>query len=150
MNEIFDLAHGRIIASHSNCRDVVRTAEPRAVQRHLTDRAIRQICTRGGVIGLNLYSPFLAKGGMRDRRATIAEAVDHVEHICQIAGHRRCVGLGSDMDGGFSAEKLPDGINGPADLPRLAEELRGRGWSDGDIHGFAWGNWAAFWGLEAH
>lgn len=148
MDEVFDLAQGRVIASHSNCREVVRTTEARAVQRHLTDRTIRQICSRGGVIGLNLYSPFLARGGVRDRRATIAEAIDHVEHICQIAGNRQSVGLGSDMDGGFSAEKLPEGINGPADLPKLADELGRRGWSDADVHAFAWGNWARFWGIE--
>jgi membrane dipeptidase len=148
MEEIFDLARGPVMASHSNCRDVVRTTEARAVQRHLTDAAIRQITGRGGVIGLNLYSPFLAKGGVRDRRATVAEAIDHVEHICQIAGNRRCVGLGSDMDGGFSAQKLPEGIDGPADLARLADELSRRGWPDNDIHAFAWGNWARFWGIE--
>jgi membrane dipeptidase len=148
MDEIFDLARGRIMASHSNCREVVRTTEARAVQRHLTGDSIRQITARQGMIGLNLYSPFLAKGGVRDRRATIAEAIDHVEHICQIAGNRRCVGLGSDMDGGFSAQKLPEGINGPADLPKLADELRRRGWGDEDIHAFAWGNWARFWGMS--
>jgi membrane dipeptidase len=147
MDEIFDLAQGRIIASHSNCREVVKTTEIRSIQRHLTDKTIRKITTRGGVIGLNLYSPFLAKGGPRDRRATIAEAIDHVEHICHLSGHRRCVGLGSDMDGGFSAQKLPEGIDGPADLPRLADELSRRGWSDADINAFAWGNWARFWGL---
>jgi membrane dipeptidase len=148
MDEIFELAQGPIMSSHSNCREVVRATEARAIPRHLSDRTIRQIAGRGGVVGLNLYSPFLAKCGVRDRRATIAEAIDHVEHICQLVGHRRCVGLGSDMDGGFSAEKLPEGINGPADLPRLAEELNRRGWSDGDVRAFTWGNWARFWGLN--
>ena len=147
MDEIVDLAQGPIMASHSNCREVVRTNEVRAVQRHLTDKAIRQITARNGMIGLNLYSPFLTKGGTRDRRATIAEAIDHVEHICQLAGNRRCVGLGSDMDGGFSALKLPQGIGGPADLPKLAEELRRRNWPDADIQSFAWSNWARFWGI---
>ncbi len=147
MEEIFDLARGPMMASHSNCREVVKTTEARAVQRHLTDTSIRQITARGGMIGLNLYSPFLAKGGVRDRRATIAEAIDHVEHICQLAGNRRCVGLGSDMDGGFSALKLPEGINGPSDLPKLADELSRRGWPDTNIEAFAWGNWARFWGI---
>jgi membrane dipeptidase len=147
MDEIFDLAQGQIMASHSNCREVVKTTEARAVQRHLTDKTIRKITRRGGMIGLNLYSPFLATGGVRDRRATITEAIDHVDHVCQLAGNRGCVGLGSDMDGGFSALKLPEGIDGPADLPKLADELRRRGWPDSDIHAFAWGNWARFWGI---
>ena len=67
--------------------------------------------------------------------------------MCEVVGHRRTIGLGSDMDGGFSASKLPEGIDLPCDLATLAAELRARGWSEGDVEGFAWGNWARFWGI---
>jgi membrane dipeptidase len=135
------------MASHSNCRALVDSPGQPPNQRHLTDAMIRAIAARGGVIGLNLYSPFLIRGGSRERRATVAEAVDHVEHVCAVVGNRACVGLGSDMDGGFSASKLPEGLDLPRDLTKLAEELNRRGWSDADIEGFAWGNWARFWGI---
>ena len=60
-------------------------------------------------------------------------------------GNRQQVGLGSDADGGFSALTLPEGIDRPKDYVKLAETLRGRGWSDAEVEGFAWGNWARFW-----
>ncbi|HYE02231.1 MAG TPA: membrane dipeptidase [Phycisphaerales bacterium] len=132
----------RVIASHSNCRALLGDPEN---QRHLTDETIREVARRGGVVGLNLYSKFLraARGG--GGRARLDDCVRHIEHVCELAGHRRAVGLGSDMDGGLSAADLPEGINGPRGLMRLAEALERRGWSERDVEGFAWRNWAGFW-----
>jgi membrane dipeptidase len=145
--QLFDHAEGPIIASHSNCRSILDDGTlalgPR--QRHLTDDAIREIGRRGGMIGSVLFSPFIIRGGTRDRRATLAEWADHVERQCDLIGNRRQVGLGSDADGGFSALMLPEGIDRPKDYVRLAETLRARGWTDAEIQGFAWGNWTAFW-----
>ncbi|MBL8991198.1 MAG: membrane dipeptidase [Phycisphaerae bacterium] len=136
---------GRIIASHSNSR--VLMGDP-ANQRHLSDEQIRLIAGRGGVIGLNLFGRFLRPGAGESVRATIADALDHVEHVSRVAGGRRFVGLGSDADGGFSALGLPEGLERPSDWARLAEGLSGRGWSDGEIEGFCWDNWARFFGLS--
>jgi membrane dipeptidase len=147
-----------VIASHSNCRSILTSAPIASgphgsaigmIQRHLTDDTIREIVRRGGVVGLNLFSPFLVAGGGRDRRATIVEAVAHVERVCDLAGDRTHVGLGSDMDGGFSASKLPEGIDRPADLARLADALAARGWTEGEIGGFASGNWRRFFARHA-
>jgi membrane dipeptidase len=132
---LLEHAAGPIVASHSNCRALL---EPR--QRHLRDDQIRAIARRDGIIGLNLYSPFLA----RDRRANIADCVAHLEHVCEIAGHRRCVALGSDMDGGFTPNHLPTGLDRPEALEALAEALRDAGWSDDEVRGFASGNWRRF------
>jgi membrane dipeptidase len=140
--ELLDLSDGRIIASHSNCRAIVDPSGTN--QRHLTDDQVRAIVRRGGVIGLNLFSRFLRPAG-REGRATIAEAVAHVERVCDIAGSRRHIGLGSDADGGFSAAALPEGIDRPRDLANLAGALASRGWSEDDVAGFAWKNWARFW-----
>ncbi len=43
-------------------------------------------------------------------RASIANVVQHIQHMTQVAGSARCIGLGSDMDGGFSTELLPAGL----------------------------------------
>jgi membrane dipeptidase len=128
-------ARGTIIASHSNCRSLL---DPNN-QRHLRDDQIKAIANRGGggVIGLNLYSKFLAIG----RRATITDCVAHVEHIAEIMGHRRGVALGSDMDGGFTPSDLPIGLDHPSKLPALADALRDAGWSDEEVRGFAGENW---------
>jgi len=142
LDQLFDMTPGRIIASHSNCRALLAPrGDPRNWQRHLTDRAIREIARRGGVIGLNLYSSFLTLGGASDRRATVDEALAHIERICELTGSHEHVGLGSDMDGGFSSHRLPQGIDRPLDLRRLSEGLTRRGWTREQVDGFAWRNW---------
>ncbi|MEZ6318896.1 MAG: membrane dipeptidase [Phycisphaerales bacterium] len=140
-----------VIASHSNCRALMTHQGERAAQRHLDDATIREIARRGGVVGINLYSPFLdaAIGHGSPERASIAAAVAHVEHACELIGDRRHVALGSDMDGGFPANRLPEAVDTPADLRKLAEALSARGWSDADVNAFAFDNWARFWRVPA-
>jgi microsomal dipeptidase-like Zn-dependent dipeptidase len=112
---------------------------------NLTDAQIKEITSRGGVIGLNLFSLFLGADYEEPRRATIDDCVAHIEHICSIAGggggNRRCVGLGSDADGGFSALRLPEGIDGPGDYQKIAAALTKRGWAPEDVAAFASNNW---------
>lgn len=140
-DDLLALTDAPVIASHSNCRALVAGEN----QRHLADATIREIARRGGVIGLNLCSPFLVSSGADGERATIADCVRHVEHVCEVAGNRVCVGLGSDMDGGFSALKLPEGIERPADCDRIARALLAAGWSEAEAAGFRYGNWLRFW-----
>jgi membrane dipeptidase len=143
-DDAFDalLAHARgpIVATHSNARALMGGADARGardLQRHLSDAQIRAIGERGGVVGLNLFARFLA----RDRPATLDDCVRHVEHVAEVMGHRRGVGLGSDMDGGFGPSALPAGLDRPERLGALAEALSARGWSDEEVHGFRSANW---------
>ncbi|MCC6661781.1 MAG: dipeptidase [Phycisphaerales bacterium] len=147
MDDLLTMTEAAVVASHSNCSALLDGDAATPSQRHLRDEHIREIARRGGVIGVNLFSAFLRPGLTPEKpgRATIAEVVKHVEHIRGAAGGRRCVGLGSDMDGGFGASLLPEHINRPADLARLADALRDRGWSDEDAEDFRWRNWARFW-----
>jgi membrane dipeptidase len=145
LHELFELTTRPIVATHSNARALLSLPAKPGSQRHLTDETIREITRRGGVIGLNLCANFIRPGLNRGDRPTIDEAIAHVEHICDIAGHRRAVGLGSDLDGGFSALHLPQGIDLPRDFQKLADALAQRNWNDDDIHRFAWSNWADFW-----
>ncbi|QYU67053.1 dipeptidase [Leptolyngbya sp. 15MV] len=152
-DEVLELASGPVMASHSNSRAIVSRGQssrepPPFGHRHLTDDQIRRLVARDGVIGLNLFSKFIRADLSGGRRPSVAEAIDHVEHICAIAGHRRAVGLGSDLDGGLTAEQLPEGISRPADFVKLIEELSRRGWTQEDIEGFAWRNWARFWRID--
>lgn len=143
-DELLALTDRPVIASHSNCRALLPPMPDGAPnQRHLREEHIHEIVRRGGVIGLNLYATFLCPAP--DAEATIEHALAHVERICDIAGSRAHIGLGSDMDGGFSAERLPRGIRAPRDLERLCDALRGRGWSDADLDGIRCGNWLRFW-----
>ncbi len=142
LDELFETTDRLVIASHSNCRALVPGDDP----RHLPDDAIAEIARRGGIVGINLFSLFV-DGRQEPGRAPISAVADHIERVCEITGSRAHVGLGSDMDGGFPASRLPEGINLPADLVRITDELAGRGWSDADTHAFAWANWARMFGL---
>lgn len=132
-----------VMASHSNCRALMPPGKDgKPNQRHLTDETIREIGRRGGVIGLNLLASFLHEDA---KAAGVEDCVRHVERVCEIIGHRGAVGLGSDMDGGITAEELPRGIRRPADLQKIADALSALGWSDAEVRGFAAGNWLEFW-----
>jgi len=121
----------RIVASHSNLRRLVR---PEA--RHLLDDQAREIARRDGAIGLNLYSRFLRPHG----RATLDDCLDQIEAIASLAGRDR-VGLGSDLDGGFTTADLPEGLDHPCHLHRLDGGLALRGWNDRDRAAFRFGTW---------
>lgn len=152
MDEVFELSQGRVIASHSNCRALLNDASN---QRHLRNESIRAIAVRDGVVGINLFSRFLnparendatARGDYLGERAPLENVVAHVRHVCDVTGSVRHVALGSDMDGGFGADRLPRGVDGPRDLVRIAAALSADGFSDGDVAAFAWGNWERYWG----
>jgi membrane dipeptidase len=152
MDELFTATAAPVIASHSNSSALLtRGAEASAIrsnQRHLRDEHVREIGRRGGVIGLNLVRNFIRSGLNRDDpadRPTIDEAVAHVDHMAEVMGHRRGVGLGSDLDGGITAHDLPAGIHAPRDFEKLAAALSARGWSDEEAEDFRWRNWARFW-----
>jgi membrane dipeptidase len=66
--------------------------------------------------------------------------VAHIDHICQIAGNARHVGLGSDLDGGFGGEQSPCDLKTIADVDKLCDLLSARGWSVEDAKNFAHGN----------
>lgn len=131
--DLLDVTDKLVIASHSNSRTVMNDNN----ERHLSDAQIRAINERGGVIGLNLFSKFLAKG----RRATIQDCLNHIEHICTVMGRRRGIALGSDMDGGFGASHLAECVDRPQSLDSLANALRSAGWNDDDVDGFTHKNW---------
>lgn len=153
IEQLFGTTDALIVASHSNCRQLFTTDGvagklTKKTQRHLSDESIAEIGRRGGVVGLNLVSSFLdqtiefGKG-----RAKVSDCADHVEHVCEVMGHKEGVGLGTDMDGGIVATDLPSGIDTPSDLVKISDELRRRGWSDDEVAGFEFGNWARVFGV---
>ena len=140
-DESFDgllaVTRARVIASHSNARALLRAPTPPArPDRHLTDRQMRLIANRGGIIGLNLYGRFLASG----RDATLHDAVAHLQRVASVAGRATCV-LGSDFDGGFGPDQVPEGVRGPDQLDALTTALASSGWSARERESFAWRGW---------
>ena len=62
--------------------------------------------------------------------------VDHIDHVARVAGIDH-VGLGSDFDG---VSALPHGMEDVTRLPRIAQALLDRGWSEGDVQKALGGN----------
>jgi membrane dipeptidase len=62
--------------------------------------------------------------------------IDHIDHIAKVAGVDH-VGLGSDFDG---VSALPLGMEDVTRLPRIAQALLDRGYSDGDVRKMLGGN----------
>ncbi|MEO1584683.1 MAG: membrane dipeptidase [Planctomycetota bacterium] len=147
--DALDFADVRVCATHSNCRSLLGDRNNSGWQRHIDDDSIATVAARGGVIGLNLYRAFIKLGLNGTDRPSIADAVDHIDHVCQIAGSARHAGIGSDFDGGFSADELPKGIDRAGDLHKVLDELSHRNYSDADIADIAFNNWSRFFSLDA-
>ncbi|MBI5880212.1 MAG: membrane dipeptidase [Chloroflexi bacterium] len=134
-----DIFHGRVIASHSNCRAFVPT------DRQLTDDMIRKLIEREAVIGIVLYNRFLNPDWEPEKgkqAVTLREdALKHIDHICQIAGSARHVGFGSDFDGGFGMQSIPAEMDSVRDFGKLGDALKDAGYKQADIDGILGGNW---------
>jgi membrane dipeptidase len=139
--QLLDLATGPVMASHSNCRAIVPT------DRQLSDEMIRAVVARGGVIGINFFDKFLLRPATYgSRRATLADVVEHMRHICDLAGNSSQVGLGTDMDGGLGRDQIPVEIVTSADLPRVGDALSTAGFDDDSVAKILGQNWARFFG----
>jgi membrane dipeptidase len=75
---------------------------------------------------------------------TLATMIDHIDHVCQLAGNARHVAIGTDLDGGFGREQSPCDLDTIADLQRLPELLRKRGYNEEAIGGILYRNWVRF------
>ncbi|NDJ59967.1 MAG: peptidase M19 [Chloroflexi bacterium] len=128
--EALDRYEGVVIASHSNPRHFS------ASDRHLSDAMIRRLAERDGVMGINCWNPFL-NGDWRkgDRKSAVpfSTIIDALDYVCQLTGSAAHVAIGTDLDGGFGAESVPEGINTITDLWKIGDALRDRGFSEADI-----------------
>lgn len=137
--QALDRFDGVVIASHNNCRALVPN------QRQFDDRQIAAIVERQGVIGVAFDAWMLLPGWIRgvttNERVSLASVVDHIDHVCQVAGSSACVGIGSDLDGGFGREQSPHDLDTIADLQKLMPLLECRGYTPADIAAILHGNW---------
>jgi membrane dipeptidase len=62
-------------------------------------------------------------------RPPLESLIDHIEHVARVAGVDHA-GIGSDFDG---IPSTPEGIDSAADLPKIAVELRKRGFSQAEV-----------------
>ncbi|MBO7304893.1 MAG: dipeptidase [Clostridia bacterium] len=112
--EVFECSPYPHIATHSNFRSICPSP------RNLTDEMAKMIAARGGVIGLNIYPPFLREGG----NATLDDVIRHVDYALALVGDS-ALGFGFDIDGTEGC--YPVGISESESIhDRVIEELEKR------------------------
>ena len=136
--------HGPVWASHHKCRALANW------NRQLADDQIKALVERGAVIGLAFDAIMMVhnwrhlQSRPQDFYLRLEKIVEHADHICQLAGSAKHLGLGTDLDGGFGNEQTPMDLNSIADLQKLPALFAGRGYSAADIEGILHGNFLRF------
>jgi membrane dipeptidase len=139
--QALDLYEGPIIASHANAAALLPGYDG---NRLLSEDVIRGLLARDAIIGVVPFCMFLKNGWkMEDGRAdvTLATLAAHVDHICQMAGDARHVGLGSDFEGGFGLGSIPAGMDTIADLQSLGPILNAKGYHNEEVTAILGENW---------
>ncbi len=128
-----------------------------ANRRNIDDEQIRAVADLGGLVGVNAYPAFLKQGG---KGATAADLVDHIDYLVDLIGPHQ-VGLGLDFcetspavhaemiaSGEWSIEDYPDdsgtypiGLETPAQIPNITNELIKRGYPCDAMAGILGHNW---------
>jgi len=141
-DEALDLFAGPVLASHHNNRTLVDN------QRQLTDAQTKRLIERKAVIGVAfdnwMLHPGWIRGESKPELVTMERVLDHVDRVCQLAGNARHGALGTDLDGGFGREQSPCDLDTIADLQRIPDMLKSRGYAPQDIEGIMHGNWIRF------
>lgn len=138
--QALEIYEGPVWASHHNCRALVPH------NRQLSDEMILGLAQRGAVIGAAFDAWMLYPGWIRGQTTpaesgvTLRTVIDHMDHICQLTGSARHVGLGTDLDGCFGTEQSPADLNSIADLAVLPALLAERGFTPEDIPAVMGGN----------
>lgn len=136
--EIYD---GTIWASHNNCRALVHH------NRQFSDEMIGALIQKGAVIGGALDAWMMVPGWQRgvstpeSTNCNLDKMIDHLDHICQLAGNTLHVGIGTDLDGAYGKEQCPYDLDTIADMQVLKELLTKRGYGQSDIENIFHGNW---------
>ncbi|HQU42270.1 MAG: peptidase M19 [Planctomycetia bacterium 21-64-5] len=142
--EALDQFHGPVWASHSNCRSLVPE------ERQFSDEQIKALVARGAVIGAALDAWMMVPGWIRGKTlpeeagVKLEHIVDHIDHVCQLAGNAQHAAIGTDLDGGFGREQSPFDLDTIADLQRVPDLLRRRGYSESDVEAVMHDNWIRF------
>ena len=135
---------GPLWASHHNCRALADW------NRQLADDQIKALIDRGAVIGMAFDAIMMVHGWSHKRskpadfNLKIENICEHIDHICQIAGNAKHVGIGTDLDGGYGTEQTPMDLDSIADLHKIVAPLEQRGYTPEQIEGIFCGNFLGF------
>ena len=142
--DAMNIFQGHVWASHNNCRTLVNH------NRQFSDEQIKFLIERGAVIGAPMDAWMIVPGWNRGNsipeqmNCNLEKEIDHIDHICQLAGNALHAGIGSDLDGGYGKEQCPYDIETIADLQKIPSLLSSRGYTTQDIQNIMHANWLRF------
>jgi len=142
--DAMELYGGPIWASHNNCRALVNH------NRQFSDEQLRILIQKGAVIGAAfdawMLVPHWQRGVSNPKQMNcgLNQIIDHIDHICQLAGNTLHVGMGTDLDGAFGKEQSPFDLDTIADLQKLPAMFLAKGYTAMDIENILQGNWLRF------
>ena len=142
--QALDNFNGHVWASHNNVRALVPH------NRQFSDEQLKLLIQRDAVIGGVLDAWMMVPGWQlgistpKEMNCALEILVDHMDHICQLAGNARHVAMGSDLDGAFGTEQCPYDLTTIADLQKFPSLLDKRGYKSEDIDNVMHGNWLRF------
>ncbi len=142
--QALDNFNGHVWASHNNVRSIVNH------NRQFSDEQIKALIERGAVIGGALDAWMMVPNWIRgtslprEMNCNLETLIDHLDHICQLAGNSLHVGIGSDLDGAFGKEQSPYDLDTIADLQKFPSLLNKRSYSKEDVENIMHGNWLRF------
>ena len=148
--EAVEVYQGAVVASHQNCREICPG------QRQFSDDQLPLVIERGGVIGASMDTWMIrpeesfdwSNIHSFDRRdyfpreaVTLEHLVDHINHVCQLAGNAKHAAIGGDTDGQGGTEGAPLEIDSVADYQKIEPILSARGYSADDVADIMYRNW---------
>jgi membrane dipeptidase len=142
--DALDCYQGPLWASHQNCRTLAPW------NRQFADDQIKAVIERGGILGMAFDAIMMVPGWRhlkskpQDFQLKIERICDHIDHVCQLAGNAKHVGIGTDLDGGYGSDQTPMDLDSIADLQKIPDMLRQRGYNNEDIEGIFWRNFVMF------
>jgi membrane dipeptidase len=147
--DAIEVSKGPIVFSHTNCKTVCDHP------RNKTDDQIKALAAKGGVMGLTCFNWFVSNKPV----STLDDLLDHYDYMMKLVGADH-IGIGSDFNVAAWAGRAPDAeweqhmrlygereakvlksrfppyidaVNGPQRYHVIAQGLRKRGFSTGDI-----------------
>jgi membrane dipeptidase len=115
--EMIDASAKPVVFSHSNALALVESP------RNISDELILVCTERGGVIGLAPFGPLCFRAGS-PHWPTLSDFMDHVDHVVQLTGSTKTVGIGTDMSLGTYIDLTPDPWASPEYLSMGTEYAR--------------------------
>lgn len=138
--QALELYSGPVWASHNNCRAIIPGV------RQFSDDQLKAIIEREGIVGAAFDAWMLYPDWIRGKMTpegtgvSMEHVVNHIDHICQLAGNANHCCIGSDLDGSFGKEQCPKDMDTIADIRSIAGILKTRGYSDDDVNKIMYGN----------